>query len=628
MKIMRHPPGQKKKYKKVCVILWWILTAACVPFLWTALCLLVNHGIEKLSIRGGFLLSQYRVHTGWETVSKWIGMLFFLEIILILYEKVGKKIVWFPKKWMKFVVIGILLLILSIGGGFFIEQQSRVLDFDKIRYGTVRQGGLWEGKFADIGEKNLGEEVALQVIMEQPEAIYLKGFIGSHYTGNGWTALENGEVYQNRQTFWTLEEKNFSYATQLGQVSSALLKRKSTEVAVNNCLASRKYVYVPYGMTGICKEAKIYGDQAAFAKGLQGMDSYRLQQKENVVADYLTMSAGVYDSEECEEYRKSEKIYNTYVYDTYTELSKDMREYLIQKTGYKPGEKRLSYEDANKRVMEYLEDALTYTTHTGTYDGSVDFVQDTLEQQKKGYDVHYATIATLLYRLYGIPARYVEGYIITKENIQSVDAYGQILVPVSNAHAWVEIYQDGVGFVPMEVLPEYQQQLNRPAAGKQGEEQKENGEKPGENPNEQEQYEKEEPDFGTNTKQPKKSDNWNWYFWVGVIVVLLFVIFGLWLYWKNRQVRKKDVIRIKIDKYAKKMAKRLKKYGIVMEQPRELWLDQLGQLGGKITVEEWDRWFEIVDRAKYSSLPVKEEELCYIKKVTKKQKIGKKGTRK
>lgn len=627
MKIMRNPPRQKKKYERNLVILWWLVTLLCVPFLWTALCLLVNQGIEKISIMGGFLLPQYCVHEEWKLISKWIGILFLVAIILIFCKKIGKKKVWFPTKWKKLVVVGVCLMALSIGGGSFIERQIRAFNFDKIRYGTAKQGGLWEGNFTDIGAKNMGEEVVLQVVMEQPEAIYLKGFIGSHYTGTGWMDLKNKEVYQDRQTFWALKNEKFSYATQLGQVSNILLKGNTTGIAVNNCLASRKYLYVPYGMTDIGKEAKIYGDQAVLAKGLWGTDSYRLQQTENVVADYLTMSASVYNVGDCETYRKGEQIYNTYVYDTYTELSKDMRDYLIQKTEYEPGEERLSYEDANKRVVEYLEDALTYTTNTQLYDGTVDFVQNTLDQQKKGYDVHYATIATLLYRLYGIPARYVEGYVITKEDIQSVDAYEQIQVSIANAHAWVEIYQDGVGFVPMEVLPDYQQQLNRPTAVKQGEEQKENSEQPSENPKEQEHYEKERPDLGKNTKQLSKSNHWKWYL-AGSIVALLLAMLALWRYWKNRRVTRVDGIRNKIDKYIKQMAKQLKNQGIMMNQPRELWFHLLEQLDGKSSMEEWERWFEIVDRSRYSSLPVTEEELCYIKELTKKTKDWKKRTRK
>ena len=35
---------------------------------------------------------------------------------------------------------------------------------------------------------------------------------------------------------------------------------------------------------------------------------------------------------------------------------------------------------------------------------------ETFFSSKKGYDVHFATAAVLMFRYYGIPARYAEGY--------------------------------------------------------------------------------------------------------------------------------------------------------------------------------------------------------------------------
>ena len=56
----------------------------------------------------------------------------------------------------------------------------------------------------------------------------------------------------------------------------------------------------------------------------------------------------------------------------------------------------------------------------------------------------------LAYRSFGIPARYAEGYLLP----QSRTAAGE-LVPLSgeDAHAWVEIYLDGMGWVPVDVTP-------------------------------------------------------------------------------------------------------------------------------------------------------------------------------
>lgn len=40
----------------------------------------------------------------------------------------------------------------------------------------------------------------------------------------------------------------------------------------------------------------------------------------------------------------------------------------------------------------------------------VDFVLNFLDGTRKGYSVHYATAAAMMFRYYGIPARYVEGF--------------------------------------------------------------------------------------------------------------------------------------------------------------------------------------------------------------------------
>lgn len=58
---------------------------------------------------------------------------------------------------------------------------------------------------------------------------------------------------------------------------------------------------------------------------------------------------------------------------------------------------------------------------------------------------HYATAATMLYRALGIPARYTEGYLVkTEAKKQWHDVYAP-------GHAWVEVYIDELGWVPVEV---------------------------------------------------------------------------------------------------------------------------------------------------------------------------------
>ncbi|MBR2696534.1 MAG: transglutaminase domain-containing protein, partial [Parasporobacterium sp.] len=101
-----------------------------------------------------------------------------------------------------------------------------------------------------------------------------------------------------------------------------------------------------------------------------------------------------------------------------------------------------------------LEDNFIYTEDPGKPEKGKSGLEQFLESHK-GYDVHYATAATLMFRYYGIPARYVEGYLITDADARSATENGTVVVPRSRAHAWTEIYIDGVGYVPLEVTPEF-----------------------------------------------------------------------------------------------------------------------------------------------------------------------------
>ena len=76
-----------------------------------------------------------------------------------------------------------------------------------------------------------------------------------------------------------------------------------------------------------------------------------------------------------------------------------------------------------------------------------DFALWFLEESDRGYCVHFASAATVLLRAAGIPARYVEGYLIdTTANVQRMVYQG-------NAHAWVEYYLPGLGWVILEATP-------------------------------------------------------------------------------------------------------------------------------------------------------------------------------
>lgn len=123
-----------------------------------------------------------------------------------------------------------------------------------------------------------------------------------------------------------------------------------------------------------------------------------------------------------------------------------------------------------QKVKDYFTNEFQYTTRPGMTPRNQDFITWFL-QQKKGYCAHFASAATMIYRYNGIPARYIEGYVITYDDIingelneeyRYEDFYqgesllgktGVVDVEVTDAraHAWVEVFSDSFGWVEEEV---------------------------------------------------------------------------------------------------------------------------------------------------------------------------------
>jgi hypothetical protein len=101
-------------------------------------------------------------------------------------------------------------------------------------------------------------------------------------------------------------------------------------------------------------------------------------------------------------------------------------------------------------IKRYLEREGFYTMkskHATAGDPTASFLFGSL----RGYCVHFAHAATYLYRSQGIAARVALGYAV-----QTAKRPGgsSILIMSDRAHAWPEIYLDGIGWVTFDVYPE------------------------------------------------------------------------------------------------------------------------------------------------------------------------------
>ena len=108
-------------------------------------------------------------------------------------------------------------------------------------------------------------------------------------------------------------------------------------------------------------------------------------------------------------------------------------------------------------VENYVQNSAAYSLDTPRPPADTDdFVRWFLEESDTGYCVHFASAATVLLRAAGIPARYVEGYTVDVTS-QKTTVRGDM------AHAWVEYYVNGLGWVILDPTPADTQQSTPPA---------------------------------------------------------------------------------------------------------------------------------------------------------------------
>ena len=107
-----------------------------------------------------------------------------------------------------------------------------------------------EGNLKNLPAWNKSDTPALEVTMEQPEKVYLRGQIYDTYTGTGWKAANTEGTAQYEDLFYWLHEANFYGQSQIALADGYTETATPLSMTVKNLSACSAHGYYPYAVYG------------------------------------------------------------------------------------------------------------------------------------------------------------------------------------------------------------------------------------------------------------------------------------------------------------------------------------------------------------------------------------------
>lgn len=308
------------------------------------------------------------------------------------------------------------------------------------------------------------------------ETLYLKAFVGMEYTGSSWQ--EPGRTTLNKYRYSTSAERSVSENafTEAAALSAMMedgrVPSMTGTMIIENVDAAPNHLYLPYYTSEPVDHSAVTVENI-----LDGS----LVPERSVSIRYVPYSPAQTDLDRLDsdifvDYRSDSantrfQVYSQEVYDNYLQIPDEVLSELMKYHTEIGSSSNLS--EQIFLIRQFLTANYSYSMTPGTTPRNEDFVTYFLNTQKEGYCAHFASAATLLFRSYGIPARYVEGYIISQtaisdralaaeydyddffsgENILENSNVIEVEINDGDAHAWVEVFVDGFGWIPVDATP-------------------------------------------------------------------------------------------------------------------------------------------------------------------------------
>ena len=326
------------------------------------------------------------------------------------------------------------------------ELRQAVLDrlfFTEPRdiFSLFSEGYYPEGKDQLGGPPKLQQREIMQV--STPRDVYLRGVILNQYTGRNWRNNIDGRRYL-WQSSRLAADRAALFDEDLPPQTVRNAQCDPVTVSVRMLSDSVSTLFVPQRL----REFSPGGDLVPYFS-----NSSELFVTRNLKAgDTYSVSAPLFQAgdpglgtliEVCSTLEDSR--YDQIVR-SYTELPSHLEEPVYALAREAASVADSPYERA-LAIRSWLRRSCRYTLDVDYQPHDVDFVTRFLLDTREGYCTYFASAMTVMCRMIGLPARYVEGYLARP------DENGEAIVDTLSAHAWTEVYFKGFGWLTFDATP-------------------------------------------------------------------------------------------------------------------------------------------------------------------------------
>lgn len=313
------------------------------------------------------------------------------------------------------------------------NQQNRQVSIDKLKGRfDISSLGFQQSPSRLGGSVQLSNKLLLKVKVDGIEAgpFYLRGTVRDTYNGYSWEEnTGNAANVKSGQTIENISDNTSSIKKSIDVTLTVKPQGLNTTSIFN--------LWQPYSINSGGDSASCNPDGEIYFSKSRGQKEYEVASKVPVVY-----------GDELKAAPQSSKLKG---FSKYLTVPNTVPARVINLTNDITSKYTNDYDKAIA-IQDYLRANYPYTLTTSPLPDGRDFVDYFLFNEKKGYCTYFATAMAIMCRIEGIPSRYVEGFILDSPQRDNDGYYSAFS---TRAHAWVELYFDGYGWINFEPTPSY-----------------------------------------------------------------------------------------------------------------------------------------------------------------------------